>query len=126
MWSGQPEGSRSPSSRENPPQIQVGESADPQKEILCKSYTPSWARSNSIPKKSATRIVIGRTTAHNAKSIALTANGFYCRTLVDVAFDESILVRRYLCRCCKRTVSLLPQFALPYLRFGITVIAKRR
>jgi len=32
-------------------------------------------------------------------------------------------VRRYLCRCCKRTVSLLPEFALPYLRFSIPVIA---
>jgi hypothetical protein len=53
----------------------------------------------------------------------LTAHGFYSRTLVDVEFDESINVRRYLCRCCKRTVSLLPQFALPYLRFSITVIA---
>jgi transposase-like protein len=53
----------------------------------------------------------------------LTAHGFYNRTLVDVAFDGSIRVRRYLCRCCKRTVSLLPDFALPYLRFGITVIA---
>lgn len=54
---------------------------------------------------------------------ALTAHGFYRRTLVDWAFDDSIRVRRYLCRSCKRTVSLLPQFALPYLRFGITVIA---
>jgi hypothetical protein len=53
----------------------------------------------------------------------LTAHGFYRRTLVDRAFDGSIRVRRYLCRCCKRTVSLLPQFVLPYLRFGITVIA---
>ncbi len=53
----------------------------------------------------------------------LTANGFYSRTLVDVAFDGTIRVRRYLCRCCKRTVSLLPDFALPYLRFGISVIA---
>ena len=32
-------------------------------------------------------------------------------------------MRRYLCRSCRRTVSLLPQFALPYLRFGITVIS---
>ena len=54
---------------------------------------------------------------------ALTAHGFYRRTLVDRGFDGPIRVRRYLCRCCKRTVSLLPQFALPYLRFGITVIA---
>jgi hypothetical protein len=40
-----------------------------------------------------------------------------------MAFDGSIRVRRYLCRCCKRTVSLLPEFALPCLRFSITVIA---
>ena len=43
----------------------------------------------------------------------LRAHGFYCRTLVDVAFDGLIPVRRYLCRLCGRTVSLLPEFALP-------------
>ena len=53
----------------------------------------------------------------------LTGHGFYSRTLVDVRLDQSIRVRRYLCRSCKRTVSLLPEFALPYLRFGITVIS---
>ena len=53
----------------------------------------------------------------------LTAHGFYRRTLVDAGFDGSIRVRRYLCRPCRRTVSLLPQFALPYLRFSVTVIA---
>jgi hypothetical protein len=53
----------------------------------------------------------------------LTAHGFYRRTLVDRSFDGVIRVRRYLCGCCKRTVSLLPEFTLPYLRFGITVIA---
>jgi len=53
----------------------------------------------------------------------LRAHGFYTRTLVDIAYDGTIHVRRYLCRCCKRTVSLLPEFALPYLRFGIVVIA---
>jgi Domain of unknown function (DUF6431) len=53
----------------------------------------------------------------------LIAHGFYCRTLVDVAFDGLIPVRRYLCRLCKRTVSLLPEFALPYLRFGISLIS---
>jgi len=41
---------------------------------------------------------------------------------VDVNYDGSIPVRRYLCLLCKRTVSLLPEFALPYLRFGILVI----
>lgn len=53
----------------------------------------------------------------------LTAHGFYRRTLVDVGLDGSIRVRRYRCRSCKRTVSLLPEFALPYLRFTIAVIA---
>jgi hypothetical protein len=53
----------------------------------------------------------------------LRAHGFYTRTLVDIAFDGTIRVRRYLCCCCKRTISLLPEFALPYLRFGIVVIA---
>ena len=53
----------------------------------------------------------------------LTAHGFYRRTLVEAGFDGSIRVRRYLCRFCRRTVSLLPQFALPYLRFSVTVMA---
>lgn len=53
----------------------------------------------------------------------LTGHGFYRRTLVDPAFDGVIRVRRYLCRLCKRTVSLLPEFALPWLRFSITVIS---
>ena len=53
----------------------------------------------------------------------LTGHGFYRRTLVDKAFDGVIRVRRYLCRFCKRTVSLLPEFALPWLRFSITLIS---
>jgi hypothetical protein len=51
----------------------------------------------------------------------LTGHGFYRRTLADAAFDGMIRVRRYLCRCCRRTVSLLPEFALPWLRFSIAV-----
>jgi hypothetical protein len=53
----------------------------------------------------------------------LTGHGFYSRTLLDAAFDGLIRVRRYLCRLCKRTLSLLPEFALPWLRFSISVIA---
>ena len=53
----------------------------------------------------------------------LTGHGFYCRTLVDTGFDGIIRVRRYLCPVCKRTVSLLPEFALPWLRFSLAVIA---
>jgi transposase-like protein len=53
----------------------------------------------------------------------LTGHGFYRRTVVDAAFDGIIRVRRYLCRFCKRTVSLLPEFAFPWLRFSVSVIA---
>src|SRR5579872_5261966 len=53
----------------------------------------------------------------------LAAHGFYTRTLIDSAFDGWIRVRRYLCETCRRTVSLLPEFALPYLRSSVTVIA---
>jgi transposase-like protein len=53
----------------------------------------------------------------------LTAHGFYTRTLVDTAFDGVIRVRRYLCQTCQRTVSLLPEFVLPYLRSSLSVIA---
>jgi Domain of unknown function (DUF6431) len=51
------------------------------------------------------------------------AHGFYYRTVVDVEFDDSIPVRRYLCRLCRRTVSLLPDFLLPYLRHSIVIIS---
>lgn len=53
----------------------------------------------------------------------LIGHGFYSRTLVDVTFNGVLRVRRYLCCSCKRTVSLLPEFVLPWLRFSISVIA---
>jgi hypothetical protein len=52
----------------------------------------------------------------------LVGHGFYKRTVVDVDTDCVIRVRRYLCLACRRTVSLLPEFALPYMRFTIVVI----
>ncbi len=53
----------------------------------------------------------------------LIARGFYHRTIVDAEFDGVIPIRRYLCHSCKRTVSLLPQFALPFLRFSIPILS---
>ncbi len=53
----------------------------------------------------------------------MTAHGFYKRTIVDEAFDGVVRIRRYLCEACVRTVSLLPEWALPYLRFSLPVIA---
>jgi Domain of unknown function (DUF6431) len=54
----------------------------------------------------------------------LRAHGFYSRTIVDEAFDGVIRIRRYLCQACLRTVSLLPEWALPFMRFSIPEIAK--
>jgi hypothetical protein len=51
------------------------------------------------------------------------AHGFYYRTVVHVEFDGSIPVRRYLRRLCRRTVSRLPDFVLPYLRHSIVIIS---
>src|SRR5207249_11533420 len=53
----------------------------------------------------------------------LVCHGFYKRTLVEFDWDGVIRVRRYLCVACRRTVSLLPEFVLPYLRFAIVVMA---
>jgi len=41
----------------------------------------------------------------------------------EVTDREFIRVRRYLCAFCRRTISLLPEFALPYQRFSISVIS---
>jgi hypothetical protein len=53
----------------------------------------------------------------------LVCHGFYKRTVVELDWDGVIRVRRYLCKACGRTVSLLPEFVVPYLRFGIVVMA---
>lgn len=55
---------------------------------------------------------------------AMTAHGFYSRTIVDEAFDGVVRIRRYLCQPCRRTVSLLPEWALPFMRFSLRVIAR--
>ena len=52
----------------------------------------------------------------------MVAHGFYRRTVMDLNVDCEIRVRRYLCGTCRRTVSLLPEFVLPYLRFTIRLI----
>ena len=53
----------------------------------------------------------------------LVCHGFYARTVEDRAEGFVIRVRRYFCAACRRTVSLLPDFVLPYLRFTIGTIA---
>ena len=69
----------------------------------------------------ADRYRLGRCPLCQARS-CLLAHGFYYRTLVHKDFDDSIPIRRYLCRDCRRTVSLLPDFALPYVRHSTVII----
>jgi hypothetical protein len=52
----------------------------------------------------------------------LRAHGFYWRTVSSPDFEGLIRVRRYLCLACRRTISLLPEFILPYMRSAVTVI----
>lgn len=54
----------------------------------------------------------------------LATHGFYSRSVVELTFEGVIQVRRYLCRLCRRTVSLLPEFVLSYLRFNTVLIGK--
>lgn len=54
---------------------------------------------------------------------AMVCHGFYARTVEDAAGAFVIRVRRYFCAACRRTVSLLPEFVLPYLRFSIRTMA---
>lgn len=49
----------------------------------------------------------------------LVRHGFYSRQLVSEGFDGVILVRRYRCRSCGATLSLLPSFAHPRRRYGV-------
>ena len=72
-------------------------------------------------RSAADRYRLGRCPLCQARS-CLLAHGFYYRTLVDKDFDDSIPIRRYLCRDCRRTVSLLPDFALPYLRHSTVIL----
>src|SRR5215813_10562337 len=95
----------------------------PRKGSSCKSYTHSPGQSNGTLERSRTVSAIAQTIARNVGPNRLWWFTASDRTLVDCEFDGTIRVRRYLCRLCKRTVSLLPEFALPWLRLSITVIS---
>jgi len=52
----------------------------------------------------------------------LKKHGYYKRYLIIIGFMGLILIRRYKCQACGRTVSLLPSFAHPGRTYGITSI----
>jgi hypothetical protein len=49
----------------------------------------------------------------------LKKHGFYKRYLILLRFFGILLIRRYICKECGRTVSLLPSFAHPGRAYGI-------
>ena len=52
----------------------------------------------------------------------LKKHGFYSRYLITFGFAAMIIIRRYYCKCCKKTVSLLPSFCHPKRAYGIEAI----
>jgi hypothetical protein len=52
---------------------------------------------------------------HCSRTNTLWALGYYSRNLSRMGLGALLIfVRRFLCRCCRKTVSLLPAFAQPY------------
>lgn len=49
-------------------------------------------------------------------------HGFYERNCLDFAYRGPILIRRYYCPYCGKTVSYLPSFCLPYYQYSLAVI----
>jgi hypothetical protein len=52
----------------------------------------------------------------------LRKHGFYGRYLITTGFEGEIIIRRYYCQECRKTVSLLPSFCHPKRTYGILVI----
>ena len=49
-------------------------------------------------------------------------HGFYERNCLDFTYRGRILIRRYYCPYCGKTVSYLPSFCLPYYQYSLAVI----
>ena len=52
----------------------------------------------------------------------LKKHGYYGRYLITIDFEGEIIIRRYCCPECCRTVSLLPSFCHPKRTYGILAI----
>ncbi len=49
-------------------------------------------------------------------------HGFYERNCLDFTYRGRILIRRYYCPYCGKTISYLPSFCLPYFQYSLAVI----
>ncbi len=58
------------------------------------------------------------------KYITMKKHGFYRRYFITRGFSKKILVRRYICQECGRTISYLPYFCTPFFQYYIGLIIK--
>ena len=58
------------------------------------------------------------------KHITMKKHGFYKRYFITNGFNKRILVRRYICPECGRTVSYLPYFCTPFYQYYIGLIVE--
>lgn len=49
-------------------------------------------------------------------------HSFYKRNAIDANFSGRILIRRYYCKHCGKTISYLPSFCLPYFQYTVEII----
>lgn len=49
-------------------------------------------------------------------------HGFYERNCLDFVYRGQILIRRYYCPYCGKTISYLPSFCLPYYQYSLAII----
>ena len=54
--------------------------------------------------------------------VKMKKHGFYRRYVISRMFCGIIYIRRYICPCCGRTVSMLPSFLLPQFQYSIPYI----
>lgn len=54
--------------------------------------------------------------------VPLQKHGFYHRNVLAGDFSGRIFIRRYYCKYCGKTVSLLPSFCLPYFQYSVELI----
>jgi len=54
--------------------------------------------------------------------VKMHKHGFYKRYIIVIDYEGYIRIRRYICRGCGRTVSMLPSFCIPRYQYGMIVI----
>ena len=58
----------------------------------------------------------------NCRAGTLEKHGFYKRYLIEPCFEGEIIIRRFCCHSCYRTVSLLPSFCHPKRSYSLLAV----